>query len=151
VGGLGTRLMHSPPPSHELGTLVGHPSAFYQMQLLCRWQATCHNLAHRLHFFARICSNMRFTNKYLNRLLSGLHGLPQDRSYQATCVTTQCGSVANELDGMGVHLSDRVEHLEDLGCRGCSSYRSPCAGGARRRIKLGGKSYFDKCNSSSRY
>ncbi len=131
-------------------------------------------------------------------LTTGLHGSPQDRSYQATCVTTQfqrlrnraltitrcssrscareliscggrgellvtefvgfegfivnfvkrgdatvpfgqCGSVANELDGMRVHLSHRVEHLDDRGCRGCSSYRSPCAGGARRRIKLGGK------------
>jgi hypothetical protein len=53
--------MHGPPlyPSHELGTLLGHPSAYYQRPLFCRWQATCHNLANRLHFlceYALICA-----------------------------------------------------------------------------------------------
>jgi hypothetical protein len=58
----------------------------------------------------------------------------------ATVPFGQYGSVANELDGMRVHLSDRVEHpgtWRIVGVEDAARIGRRTPGGARRRIKSG--------------
>jgi hypothetical protein len=128
----------------------------------------------------------------------GLHGSPQERSYQAICVTTQfqrlrnraltitrcssrscareliscggrgellvtefvgfegfvvnfvkrgdatvpfgqCGSVANELDGMRVHLSDRVETWGIVGVEDAARSVDVRRRSQKEHLQLGGK------------